>query len=62
MISHWDDVKAVRRERGHICGDWQALTGDSSDWIGVQRIRIAPDKWSTPLHLEGADEEAEEGE
>ncbi len=57
MISHWDDVKAVRRERGHICGDWQALTGDSSDWIGVQRIRIAPDKWSTPLHLEGADEE-----
>ena len=42
MISHWDDVEAVRRERGHICGDWQALTGDSSDWIGVQRIRIAP--------------------
>ena len=57
MISHWDDVKAVRRERGHICGDWQALTGDTSDWIGVQRIRIAPGKWSTPLHLEGADEE-----
>ena len=57
MISHWDDVEAVRRERGHICGDWQALTGDSSDWIGVQRIRIAAGKWSTPLHLEGADEE-----
>ncbi len=57
MISHWDDVASVRRERGHICGDWQALTGDTSDWIGVQRIRIAPGKWSTPLHLEGADEE-----
>jgi len=57
VISHWDDVEAVRRERGHICGDWQALTGDTSDWIGVQRIRIAPGKWSTPLHLEGADEE-----
>ncbi len=57
MISHWDDVASVRRERGHICGDWQALTGDASDWIGVQRIRIAPGKWSTPLHLEGADEE-----
>ena len=57
MISHWDDVEAVRRERGHISGDWQALTGDTSDWIGVQRIRIAPGKWSTPLHLEGADEE-----
>ena len=57
MISHWDDVEAVRRERGHICGDWQALTGEASDWIGVQRIRVAPGKWSTPLHLEGSDEE-----
>jgi len=57
VISHWDDVQSVRRERGHICGDWQALTGDASDWIGVQRIRVASGKWSTPLHLEGADEE-----
>ena len=57
MISHWDDVESVRRERGHICGDWQALTGDASDGIGVQRIRVAPEKWSTPLHLEGAEEE-----
>jgi uncharacterized cupin superfamily protein len=57
VISHWDDVESVRRERGHICGDWQALTGDTSDWIGVQRIRIAADRWSTPLHLEGSDEE-----
>ena len=57
MISHWDDVEAVRRERGHIAGDWQALTGDASEWVGVQRIRIAPGKWSTPLHLEGAEEE-----
>jgi uncharacterized cupin superfamily protein len=57
VISHWDDVESVRRERGHIGGDWQALTGDTSDWIGVQRIRVAPGKWSTPLHLEGAEEE-----
>jgi len=57
VISHWDDVESVRRERGHICGDWQALTGDASDWIGVQRIQVAPEKWSTPLHLEGAEEE-----
>jgi uncharacterized cupin superfamily protein len=57
VISHWDDVESVRRERGHICGDWQALTGDASDWVGVQRIRVAPGKWSTPLHLEGTDEE-----
>ena len=57
MISHWDDVESVRRERGHICGDWQALTGDSSDSVGVKRIRVAPGSWSTPLHLEGSDEE-----
>jgi uncharacterized cupin superfamily protein len=57
VISHWDDVRAVRRESGHISGDWQSLTGEASDWVGVQRIRIDPGKWSTPLHLEGADEE-----
>ena len=57
MISHWDDVRAVHRESGHISGHWQSLTGEASDWVGVQRIRIDPDRWSTPLHLEGADEE-----
>ena len=57
MISHWDEVPAVRRERGHIAGDWQSLTGESSSWVGVQRIRIDPDHWATPLHLEGSEEE-----
>lgn len=57
MISHWDDVEAVRRERGHIGGDWQSLTGQSSEWVGVKRIRIDAGKWSTPLHLEGSEEE-----
>lgn len=57
MISHWDDVESVRRERGHICAEWQSLTGDASEWIGVQRIRVEPEKWSTPLHLEGVEEE-----
>ena len=57
MISHWDDVQAVRRERGHIGGDWQSLTGEASEWVGVKRIRIDPGKWSTPLHLEGSEEE-----
>lgn len=57
MISHWDEVDSVRRERGHICADWQSLTGRSSAWVGVQRIRIEPGHWSTPLHLEGSEEE-----
>ena len=42
MISHWDDVASVRRERGHIAADWQSLTGERSSWVGVQRIRIEP--------------------
>ena len=57
MISHWDDVAAVHRGSGHISGHWQSLTGEGSEWIGVQRIRIDPESWSTPLHLEGSEEE-----
>jgi uncharacterized cupin superfamily protein len=57
VISHWDEVDTVRRERGHIGGDWQSLTGHASEWVGVKRIRVDPDKWSTPLHLEGSEEE-----
>ena len=57
MISHWDEVESVRREQGHIAGDWQALTGQASEWVGVRRIRIEPGRWSTPLHLEGSEEE-----
>jgi uncharacterized cupin superfamily protein len=57
VISHWDDVKVVRRERGHIGADWQGLTGPSSVTVGVQRVRIDAGKWSTPLHLEGSEEE-----
>lgn len=57
MISHWDDVDAVHRGSGHISGHWQSLTGAASEWVGVRRIRIDPGKWSTPLHLEGSEEE-----
>ncbi len=57
MISHWDDVKTSRGERGHIAGTWQSLTGRHSNTIGVKRIQVDPGMWSTPLHLEGAEEE-----
>lgn len=57
MISHWDEVPWRRREQGHIGGEWQSLTGERSSRAGVQRIRIDPGKWSTPLHLEGSEEE-----
>ncbi len=57
MISHWDDVKTRRGERGHMAGTRQDLTGRSSQSVGVQRIQVDPGMWSTPLHQEGAEEE-----
>ncbi|MGH3064938.1 MAG: hypothetical protein ACRDOF_01425, partial [Gaiellaceae bacterium] len=57
MISHWDDVRSSRGERGHIAGTWSNLTGGSSQTVGAKRIQVDPGMWSTPLHLEGADEE-----
>jgi uncharacterized cupin superfamily protein len=57
LISHWDDRPTWRAERGHIAGTWQSLTGRESKTVGVKRIRVDPGKWSTPLHLEGAEEE-----
>ena len=57
MISHWDDARSWRAERGHIAGTWWSLTGSSSRTVGVKRIQVDPRMWSTPLHLEGAEEE-----
>jgi uncharacterized cupin superfamily protein len=57
LISHWDDRPTWRAERDHIAGTWQSLTGRESKTVGVKRIQVDPGKWSTPLHLEGAEEE-----
>ncbi len=57
-IAHWDDVEPVRRERGHIAGSWRDLgEAAGSVTVGVNRIQIDPGRWSTPLHVEGAEEE-----
>jgi uncharacterized cupin superfamily protein len=57
VISHWDDARTWRAERGHIAGTWSSLTGRNSRTVGLKRIQIDPSMWSTPLHLEGAEEE-----
>src|SRR6187431_3010983 len=57
MISHWDEARTWRGERGHIAGTWSSLTGRNSRTVGLQRIQVDPGMWSTPLHLEGAEEE-----
>ncbi len=56
-ISHWDDARNWRGERGHIAGTWHSLTGPRSRTVGVKRIQVDPGMWATPLHLEGAEEE-----
>jgi len=56
-IAHWDDARTWRGERGHIAGKWRSLTGRTSKALGVKRITVDPGMWSTPLHLEGAEEE-----
>jgi len=57
VISHWDQARTWRGERGHIAGTWWSLTGRESRTVGVKRIQVDPGMWSTPLHLEGAEEE-----
>ena len=57
MISHWDEARTWRGERGHIAGTWSSLTGRNSRTVGLKRIQVDPGMWSTPLHLEGAEEE-----
>ena len=57
-VAHWDDVEAYRRERGHMAGTWYDLgTAAGSVAVGVRRIQVDPGRWSTPLHMEGSEEE-----
>jgi len=57
VITHWDEIEAIRRERGHIGASWQSLTGANSVTAGVQRISVEPGRFATPLHLEASEEE-----
>jgi uncharacterized cupin superfamily protein len=53
-----DAVAAVRREAGHIDALWQDVgTAAGSTGIGLQRIRVAPGRWSTPVHVHDGEEE-----
>jgi uncharacterized cupin superfamily protein len=57
-VIHWDDVERERAEQGSIAGWWSNL-GDAAGTIGVgvNRIEVQPGKRSTPLHMEGDEEE-----
>jgi uncharacterized cupin superfamily protein len=57
-IAHWDDVESYHRAKGEMDAQWQRL-GDAVGTltVGVNRIRIAPGRLSTPPHSHGASEE-----
>jgi uncharacterized cupin superfamily protein len=58
VLAHWDDVKGRRLELGHLAAHWRNLgSAAGSRTIGVKRIQVEPGKWSTPLHVQGAEEE-----
>jgi uncharacterized cupin superfamily protein len=57
-LAHWDDVEPRRREAGHIGGTWRDLgSAAGTSGVGVQLVDIDPGRWSTPAHIEGAEEE-----
>lgn len=57
-VAHWDDVEPFRRETGHLAGDWFDLGAAAGTVaVGLKRIFVDPEKWSTPAHAEGAEEE-----
>jgi uncharacterized cupin superfamily protein len=57
-LAHADEVEPRRREAGHIAGRWRDLgAAAGSVGVGVQRIEIDPGRWSTPVHVELAEEE-----
>ena len=57
MLTHLDELETWRAERGHIAGTWASLTGSASVTCGAKRILVDAGRWSTPAHVEGAEEE-----
>jgi uncharacterized cupin superfamily protein len=57
-IVHWDEVERERAEVGSLAGYWTDLgSAAGSVRVGVNRVEVDPNKRSTPLHMEGDEEE-----
>lgn len=57
-LVHWEEVESRHAGWGHLSATWRDLgypAGSVS--VGVKRIEIDPGKWSTPAHVQGAEEE-----
>jgi uncharacterized cupin superfamily protein len=58
FIVHWDEVEGERNDEGAFRSTWTDL-GRAADsvTVGVNRVRVEPGGRSTPLHMEGSEEE-----
>jgi uncharacterized cupin superfamily protein len=57
-VVHWNDVEPYRLQHGHIDAWWQLLSRKAGSLgIAVNRIRVEPNRWSTPVHFHSVEEE-----
>jgi uncharacterized cupin superfamily protein len=57
-IAHWDEAETERHSQGAFRSSWTDLgTAAGSVTVGVNRVQVEPGARSTPLHMEGSEEE-----
>lgn len=56
MITNWHQLEPWRADWGHLGASWTDLVGRAAERVGAKRIAIEPGRWSTPLHVEQAEE------
>ncbi len=57
-VVHWDEVEPFRADEGAFRSTWTNLgRAAGTITVGVNRVQVDPGARSTPLHMEGAEEE-----
>jgi uncharacterized cupin superfamily protein len=57
-VVHWDEVEGEHADEGAFRSTWTDLgRAAGTVTVGVNRVRVEPGARSTPLHMEGAEEE-----
>src|SRR5215210_5888274 len=58
LLSHWSQAENERADLGHLAARWTDLAAATkAPRLGVNRIEIDAGMWSTPAHIESAEEE-----
>jgi uncharacterized cupin superfamily protein len=57
-VVHWDEIEGERADEGAFRSTWTDLgRAAGSVTVGVKRVQVEPGARSTPLHMEGSEEE-----